>query len=518
MERLPSFPKKPIKFLVFSFILFSSVFFLIFFSIWVMEASTPSSRLHIYTLRSDTTSLHEQENKGLGSNSSENVLKDSALVGGDEDVSSAGGAQKKGGEAGTKDSLLLPGNFSLITSLDGVSFSDVSKSKVGNFTEFREGVKIESADGEEVQESDDVLETGDASEEQDVDLVSDHDSDRNTPFGGRNRIEEKNKVICDITKGKWVIDENYPLYTNASCPFVDEGFNCQANGRADKDYMKWRWQPQDCYIPRFNATKMLELIRGKRVVFVGDSINRNQWESMLCLLMGAVKDRKKVYEIRGRKITKERGNFCFMFEDYKCRVEFYVSHFLVRESTSRIGGRRVQTLRIDRIDKGSSRWKRADILVFNTGHWWSHHKTKAGINYYQEGDQIHPQLHVNKAFHRALSTWASWVDNYINRRKTRIFFTSSAPSHFRGGLWNTGGHCKDAFQPMPGNYSSRYSEKDLMVEEIMRQMKNPVTILNITGLSDFRPDGHPSIYGRKSFKWHPRLQPLVPSWCPRYLE
>lgn len=65
---------------------------------------------------------------------------------------------------------------------------------------------------------------------------------------------------------------------------------------------------------RFNATKMLELIRGKRLVFVGDSINRNQWESMLCLLMGAVKDPTKVYETRGRKITKERGNYCFKFE------------------------------------------------------------------------------------------------------------------------------------------------------------------------------------------------------------
>lgn len=64
---------------------------------------------------------------------------------------------------------------------------------------------------------------------------------------------------------------------------------------------------------RFNATKMLELIRGKRLVFVGDSLNRNQWESMLCLLKGAVVDPKKVYETRGRKITKEKGNYCFKF-------------------------------------------------------------------------------------------------------------------------------------------------------------------------------------------------------------
>lgn len=64
---------------------------------------------------------------------------------------------------------------------------------------------------------------------------------------------------------------------------------------------------------RFNASRMLELIRGKRLVFVGDSINRNQWESMLCLLFGVVTDPKKVYERHGRKITKEKGNYSFRF-------------------------------------------------------------------------------------------------------------------------------------------------------------------------------------------------------------
>jgi hypothetical protein len=64
---------------------------------------------------------------------------------------------------------------------------------------------------------------------------------------------------------------------------------------------------------RFNATEMLDLIRGKRLVFVGDSIYRNRWESVLCMLMGAVKDPKKVYETHGRKITMEKGNYSFKF-------------------------------------------------------------------------------------------------------------------------------------------------------------------------------------------------------------
>ncbi|XP_068663531.1 protein trichome birefringence-like 6 isoform X2 [Aristolochia californica] len=302
---------------------------------------------------------------------------------------------------------------------------------------------------------------------------------------------------CDLSKGRWVFYESYPLYSSSSCPFIDEGFSCQTNGRLNRDYMKWSWHPQDCNIPRFNPVKMLELIRGKRLVFVGDSLNRNQWESMLCLLIGAVKDPSRVYEAHGRKITKTRGNYNFKFVDYKCSVEFYVSHYLVHEGKARIGKKKVQTLRIDTIDKGSSKWRSADILVFNTAHWWSHYKTKAGVNYYQEGDLVHHHLDVSIAFKRALTTWASWVDQHINPRKTRVFFRNSSPSHFSGGQWNAGGHCGEATRPLNDTSHWSYPEKNIVEEEVIEKMKIPVTILNVTGLSEFRIDGHPSLYGRK---------------------
>lgn len=41
-------------------------------------------------------------------------------------------------------------------------------------------------------------------------------------------------------------------------------------------------------VVRFNATDMLERLRGKRVIIVGDSLNRNQWESLACLLYSAI--------------------------------------------------------------------------------------------------------------------------------------------------------------------------------------------------------------------------------------
>lgn len=65
------------------------------------------------------------------------------------------------------------------------------------------------------------------------------------------RSKERSLRDCDLGIGRWVYDESYPLYTNWSCPFIDEGFNCEGNGRPDKGYMKWRWQPENCKIPRY---------------------------------------------------------------------------------------------------------------------------------------------------------------------------------------------------------------------------------------------------------------------------
>lgn len=65
---------------------------------------------------------------------------------------------------------------------------------------------------------------------------------------------------------------------------------------------------------RFNATDFLVRLRGKRLMLVGDSMNRNQFESILCLLREGLEDKSKMYEVHGYKITKGRGYYIFKFE------------------------------------------------------------------------------------------------------------------------------------------------------------------------------------------------------------
>ena len=45
---------------------------------------------------------------------------------------------------------------------------------------------------------------------------------------------------------------------------------------------------------RFDGKAIVERLRGKRLLFVGDSVNRNQWDSMMCMLHSSIPGKKRV--------------------------------------------------------------------------------------------------------------------------------------------------------------------------------------------------------------------------------
>ncbi|XP_028081522.1 protein trichome birefringence-like [Camellia sinensis] len=325
---------------------------------------------------------------------------------------------------------------------------------------------------------------------------------------------------CNLYNGSWVRDDDsYPLYEAGSCPHIDEQFNCFLNGRPDNKFENFRWQPNGCNIPRLNGRELLELLRGKRLVYVGDSLNRNMWESMVCILRNSVEDKSKVFEASGKNDFRSAGSYSFIFADYNCSVEFFRSSFLVQEwEMAYTNGLKRATLRLDVMERSSDRYKSANVLIFNTGHWWTRGRTARGKGYFQEGSHIYSKLNLIEAFRKAMMTWARWIDANIDPVKTLVFFRGYSAAHFRGGQWNSGGKCDSESEPIKNaTYLSEYPQKMRVLEGLMKGMKTPVFYLNITRMTDYRKDAHPSIYRKLKFTEEERRSPLrfqdCSHWC-----
>ncbi|KAL1145964.1 hypothetical protein V6Z11_A11G336900 [Gossypium hirsutum] len=221
------------------------------------------------------------------------------------------------------------------------------------------------------------------------------------------------------------------------------------------------------------------------MMFIGDSLSLNQWQSLTCMLHAFLPQSNYTVHREGNLST-------FYLPEYEVSLMLSRNAFLADIVQENIG----TVLKLDSIKNGES-WKGYDFLIFNTWHWWLHTGRKQPWDFIESRGKVKKDMDRMAAYREALRTWSKWVDSNVNTTTTQVFFQGISPTHFNGKEWNgtKATTCTHQIRPATDlTYESGPPPEVMIVKEVLKNMSTPVVLLDITRLSQLRKDGHPSIY------------------------
>lgn len=169
---------------------------------------------------------------------------------------------------------------------------------------------------------------------------------------------------CDLFSGEWVSDPDGPYYTNMTCSHIQEHQNCMKFERPNNDFLKWKWKPDGCDLPVFDPHQFLELVRGKSLAFVGDSVARNHMQSLICLLS------RVVLPIDLTEASAQ--NKLWIYPEYDFNISMFWAPYLVKsEKTDPNDVTQPFNLFLDQFDEyWPARVESADYIILSAGHWF----------------------------------------------------------------------------------------------------------------------------------------------------
>ncbi|PAN25028.1 hypothetical protein PAHAL_4G269000 [Panicum hallii] len=326
---------------------------------------------------------------------------------------------------------------------------------------------------------------------------------------------------CDMSLGKWVREPKGPVYTNLTCPTLPDFKNCQKYGK-DPGHLFWRWQPDGCDLPRFSPERFLAAVRGKRLAFIGDSLARNQMESLLCLLSQA----ETPTDVHRDALDRFR-TWHFPAHDFTLMAmwtEFYAHAVPVLDA----GGKPTASfdIHLDRLSANwTSRLPGLDYAIISGGNWFFR------VNYLWEGGRRVGCVNCREANLTDLGV------TYAVRRVVRAaleaiarcrgckpglatFLRTYTPDHFEHGSWFSGGYCNRTRPLEEGEVSSRsigWELRRAQIEEVARVREAAAStgsrrfgVLDVTKAMMLRADGHPG--GHYDKRWVRNASDCL-HWC-----
>lgn len=310
---------------------------------------------------------------------------------------------------------------------------------------------------------------------------------------------------CNIFRGNWIPFPQGPYYTNATCKEIFDQQNCMKFGRPDSEFLRWRWKPNECELPLFNATEFLELVRGNSMAFVGDSLGRNQMQSLMCLL-------SPVATPSHLSSTEDSRNRYWFYSEYNFTIAAFWSPYLVEATDadpSRPNYSRLMNLYLDRANEvWASRIETFDYVIISAERWFF------GPQIYFEHDKVFGCFNCPNTKLKNYTMFYGYTRAFRTTFKTLLglknfkgvtFLRALSPAHFENGEWNKGGNCPST-RPVFDRRKKKlnWGENELYAiqkEEIRRADKQgkirglKFKLIDATDAMLVRPDGHPNHYG-----------------------
>lgn len=136
-----------------------------------------------------------------------------------------------------------------------------------------------------------------------------------------------------------------------------------------------------------------------------------------------------------------------------------------------------------------------------------------------EGNSIVTNMNPMVAYQKGLTTWAKWMDLNLDPRKTRVVFRSMSPRHNRyyqclyvnvilfvhrlkeiqiinDICRQNGWKCYNQREPLQYFSHLHVPEPLVVLKGVLKRMRFPVYLQDITTMTAFRRDGHPSVYSK----------------------